>query len=113
MYIFEMQYKLKSDADVDEGRRLYNEVAAPIHRKIPGLRFTAHYEYSGTGDKPPEWDYVYLEVWESKEAHDKAMGKYIGRGTSGELAKKGYYEKVMPMVEKYSSAFGTLVASSE
>lgn len=113
MYIFEMQYKLKPDADIDEGLRLYNEVAVPIYRKIPGLRFTAHYKYSGTGGEPPEWDRVYLEVWESKEAHDKAIGKYIGRTTPSELTKTGYYDKVMPMIGKYSNAFGTLLASSE
>jgi hypothetical protein len=64
----------------------------PIYRKIPGLRFNAFYKYSSAGDKPPEWDYVYVEVWDSKEAHDKAMGKYIGLGTESELAKTGYYE---------------------
>lgn len=113
MYIFELQYKLKPDADVGEGLRLYNDIAVPIYRKIPGLRFNAFYKYSSAGDKPPEWDYVYVEVWDSKEAHDKAMGKYIGLGTESELAKTGYYEKVMPMIEKSSMAFATLMASSK
>ena len=109
MYIVEVQYKLKPDADVEEAKRLYNEIALPIYRKIPGLKFNAYFEYDR---EPFEWDCVYLEVWDSKEAHDKALGTYIGMNTDSELAKTGYYEKIGPMSEKYSMSGASVIASS-
>ena len=113
MYIFEFQHKLKSQADADEGIRLFKELAAPVFRKVPGLISVDIYKYSGVGSNPPEWDYVYVEVWESKEAHANARGKYIGMGTDSELARTGYYDKVMPMIEKSAMAFATPVVSSK
>ena len=111
MYIFEFQYKVRSQADVDEGTRLFKELAVPVFRKVPGLISVDIYKYSGAGNKLPEWDYVYVEVWESKEAHDK-QGKYTGFSDS-ELSRTGYYDKVMPMIEKSASAFATPVVSSK
>ena len=113
MYIVELQYNVKPGADIDEGLRLYKEVALSIYRKTPGLRFNAIYKYESIGSESPEWDYVYLEVWESKEAHDKALGVYIGRGTNSELARTGYYEKILPMIGESSIVAATLLASSE
>lgn len=113
MHIFEMQFKLKSQADEDEGLRLFKELAVPVFRKIPGLISVDFYKYSKVGEIPLEWDYVYVEVWESEEAHKKAEGKYIGIGTDSELAKTGYYDKAMPMMEKFAMAFATSIVSSK
>jgi len=111
MHIFELQYKLKPDADVDEGLRLFNELAAPVFRKIPGLISVDVYKYEGVGDNTPEWDYVYIEVWESLEAHFNAMGKYIGVDSESELAKTGYYDQVLPTFAKYRMARALPIAS--
>ena len=113
MHIFELQFTVKPGIDDDEGIRLFNELAVPILRKIPGLISVGIYEYSPAGDNIPVWDYVYIEVWESEEAHASAMGKYIGVGSDSELAKTGYYDKIMPTIEKSSMARATLLASSE
>jgi cobalamin biosynthesis Mg chelatase CobN len=113
MYVFELQYKVRSQADADEGIRLFKELAVPVFRCIPGLMSVDIYKYSKAGGNPPEWDYVYVEVWESKEAHANAMGRYIGVGTDSELARTGYYDKIMPMIEKSAMAFATPVVSSK
>ena len=113
MYIFEAQFNLKPDAVAEEMLRLFNELAVPIFRKIPGLISMSIYKYSVAGDNPPEWEYAWVEVWESKEAHGKAIGKYIGDVKNSELAKTGYYDKFLPMMEKYSMAFATPIASSK
>ena len=111
MYIFEYQYKVRSQADVDEGTRLFKELAVPVFRKVPGLISVDIYKYSGVGDNPPEWDYVYVEVWESKEAHDNA-NKDTGFRDS-ELARTGYYDKIWPMIEKSAMAYATPFVSSK
>ena len=110
MYIFEMQFKLKSQADEDEGIRLFKELAVPILRKIQGLISVDFYKYSKVGENPLEWDYVYVEVWESEEAHRKA-DKYIGVGNGSEMDKTGYFEKAFSIVEKFISSFATQIAS--
>ena len=73
---------------------------------------TAVYKYSSFDAEAPDWDYVYLEVWDSKEAHDKAFGTYIGQGTDSELAKTGYYEKIWPMIGENSMKAATELSSS-
>ena len=113
MRIFELQYKLKSGADIEELLSLFNEIAVPIYRKIPGLISATIHKYSSAAGNPVEWDYVFVEVWESEEAHRAAVGKYIGINTGSELERTGYYDKVMPSIEKYSMAIATPIASSK
>ncbi len=114
MEIYEYQYKLKPGADRNEGLRIFNELAVPIYRKIPGCISAIVFEYKPIpGPNPIKYDYVFFEVWESKEAHEKAFSdKYIGIGEDSELAKTGFYEKIGQMIEEYSHALGTSLAST-
>ena len=113
MEIYEEQFKLKPDADPDEGVRLFYELAVPIYRKIPGCVSATVFEYKPISPNPIEYDGVFVEVWESKEAHDKALSdKYIGPGEDNELAKTGFYEKIGQIVERSSCALAIPVAST-
>jgi quinol monooxygenase YgiN len=113
MEIYESQFKLKPGVDNDEGIRLFKELAVPIYRKIPGCISATIFRYMPIGDTTPEWDGAFVEVWESKEAHDKALSdRYIGSGEDNELAKTGFYAKVGQMIEKSSDALAIPVAST-
>ena len=110
--IFEFQFKLKPNVCENEMLNLFNEAALPILRKIPGLISVYVIKYTATGlsGGTPEWDYVWIEVWESDEAHRKAWSdKYMGEDS--QLAQTGFYE-AFESIEKAQSSLGTLIASS-
>ena len=114
MWIFEAQFKLKPDADADEMMRLFKELAVPIYRKIPGCISASILKYTSDFGIPPEWDYAFIDVWESKEANEKAVKDgYIGLESNSQLARTGFYEKLQAMAEKSSMAFAEQVASSK
>ena len=113
MRIYEAQFKLKPSANEDELLSQFNEVWVPLYRKIPGCISANIFKYSRAGDSGPEWDYAFVEVWESEEAHKKALSdKYIGSQDS-ELGRTGAYDKIRAMMDKLSTANAALVASSE
>ena len=105
MFIYELQFTLKPGTKPDELLRLFNDVAAPRFRKIPGLTSVTIVKYMPAGNKPPEWEYAYVEVWESREAHDSQAR---GQAETAEL-----YAKFGAMVDKRSGAFATPVASTK
>ena len=105
MFIYELQFTLKPDAKPEELLRLFNDVAAPRFRKIPGLTSVTIVKYTPAGSKPPGWEYAYVEVWESKEAHDSHSRD---QAETAEL-----YAKFGAMVDKRSGAFATPVASTK
>jgi hypothetical protein len=91
---------------------MYDELVAPICRKIPGFLSAIFCKYSGIEGSEPEWDYVYIETWESKEAYEKALkDKVIGGKPGTEVYKTGFVQKAMSMMEKLSSAIATPVYS--
>ena len=113
MYIFEAQFKLKPDVDADEMFLLFSDLAVPIYRKIPGCISVNLLKYTGIDNRPPECDYAFIEVWESKEANGKAMSdRYIATEDS-QLAQTGVYEEFRAMVDKTSMANATPVVSSQ
>lgn len=116
MVINEFRYKLKPGADVDELLRLFNEVALPIYSKIPGFISMGIFKYGELHweQASTEWDYILIGVWESREAKEKAVADgtiNIERKDKG-LARTGYYDKVMPMIEKIEAAWHTPLASA-
>jgi len=112
MHISEFRYKLKPSVDHNELLSMYDELVAPICRKIPGFLSATFCKYSGTGGSEPEWDYVYVETWESKEALDKALKDGIlGPKPDTEVYKTGFLQKAFSMMEKYSFARASSVYS--
>ena len=115
MYIYEMRYNLKPGADINKLSSLFDELAAPLCRKIPGFLFCNTYQCSRRSeDESPEWDYLYIEAWENKEAYDKAINdKLIGMDPDSEISKTGLPQKLLPMIDKLSSSWGTLIYSTK
>jgi quinol monooxygenase YgiN len=114
MWIFEAQFKLKPEADPAEMVKLFQQLAVPIYRKIPGCISANIFKYTTDFNIPSQWDYVFVDVWESKEANEKAVSDgYIGLESNSELAKTGFYQKLGAMAEKSSMQFAELIASSE
>jgi len=99
MCIVEVQFNLRPDTDAGEMARLFDELAVPIYRKIPGCISANVYKYEAIGDnRSPEYDYAFIEVWESKEANMKALSdKYIGFDGS-QLQNTGFYNKLGALV---------------
>jgi hypothetical protein len=114
MWIFEAQFKLKPDADAGEMLRLFEELAVPIYRKTPGCISAEIFKYTADFGIPPRWDYAFVDVWESKEANEKAVRDgYIGMESNSQLAKTGFYQKLQAMTEESSMGFAELVASTK
>lgn len=115
MVIQEFRIKLKLNVDVEEPLRLFNELAAPIYSKIPGcisIGIFRYEEFHGE-QKSTDWDYAFITVWESKEAKSRAVENGTlnrDRKDSG-LAKTGYYDKVMPMMERMEAVWHTPLTS--
>jgi hypothetical protein len=74
-------------------------LATLVYLKISGCISANIYKYEPIGDnRAPEYDYAFIEVWESKEANMKALSdKYIGFGGS-ELQNTGFYDKLGTMI---------------
>ena len=115
MYIYEMHYNLKPGTDTDELIRMFDELAVPVCRKIPGFLFCTIYQCSvRSEDKSPEWDYLYIEAWENKEVYDKAMkDKLIGPAPGTEIYKTGFAEKFMSVLAESSSVWATSIYASK
>ena len=95
MYISEFKYNLKPGVDINELKRLWEEMGLPTYQKIPGLLYMTTLKYTEKGDhSAPEWDYVWLEVWKDKEALDNAHRNDLFSGAGA------WYEKFLGMVEK-------------
>ena len=105
MFVNQIFYNIKSGVDTSETDRLWEEIAIPIYKKIPGLLATYTLKCTGVSGLPGtdssfKWDYVFVEVWESEEAIKNALGKFTGFGDS-ELGRTGIYEKVLATFDKY------------
>ena len=114
MYIYEFRYKLKPNTDVDELSRMFDELVIPICREIPGFVSATTYKYSSaSGNNSPEWDYLYIEAWENKEAYEKAgREKLIGMEPDTKVYKTGFVEKFMSAFDSGTSIYATLLYSS-
>jgi hypothetical protein len=102
MFVNQIFYNIKSGVDTSETDRLWEEIANPIYKKIPGLLsiYTLKCTGSSENESSFKWDYVFVEVWESEEAAKNALGKFIGFGDS-ELGRTGIYDKVLATFDKY------------
>ena len=72
MFIFEYRQKLKPGGDLYISD--FKEVSIPVYQKLPGFISVGVYKYEPVeqwGQTETEWDYVFVEVWESKEAQEK------------------------------------------
>jgi quinol monooxygenase YgiN len=111
MYISEIKFNLKPGIDFNEARRLFDEMALPTYRKIPGLLFMTTFKYTEgwNHDNPRyignEWEYVHIEVYESKEAIENAHRNDLYSGANA------WFQKFMEIVEKYSGTHATEIAT--
>jgi hypothetical protein len=100
-------YRLKPGVDIADLSHVWDELAVPIIKKIPGLISIESYKCSTWDGSPSEWEYIYLETWENKDAHGKALGVYVGPGS--EIEKSGVYEKVFGMTEFANGFYGSSI----
>jgi quinol monooxygenase YgiN len=114
MCIIDFQFNLKSDVDANELSRLFDELAVPIYRKIPGCISANIYRLDPLGEmKPSEYSYAFIEVWEDTEANIKALNdRYIGLGDS-ELKRTGFYDRFGEMIEEACAARAKPIASGK
>ena len=114
MFVNQTFYNIKSGVDTSETERLWEEIANPIFKKIPGLLSTYTLKCTGSpgNESSFKWDYVFVEVWESEEAAKNALGKFIGFGDS-ELGRTGIYEKVLATFDKYVLLSFEVISSLE
>jgi hypothetical protein len=114
MFIVQIFYNVKSGVDTSETDHLWKEIAYPIYKKIPGLLsiYTLKCTDSSETESSHKWDYVFVEVWESKEANRNALGKFLGPGDS-ELGRTGVYEKVLATFDKSIISFFEVISSME
>ncbi|MBD3181944.1 hypothetical protein GF312_06620 [Candidatus Poribacteria bacterium] len=114
MWIFEAQFKLKPEADIKDMISLFKEIAVPLYNQIPGCQWVSILEYKSDFGIQPQWDYSFVEVWESKEANDKAVADgYIGLDNNSKLAQTGYYQKLMSMAESSTMEYAEVIASNK
>jgi hypothetical protein len=97
MYISELKYNLKPGVNPSEVQRVWEEKGLPTYQRIPGLLSMATFQYTERWDhSAPEWQYVWVEVWESKEALANAHKNKLFSGARewfrifrDEMAEKG------------------------
>jgi quinol monooxygenase YgiN len=102
MFIYTLLYKCKPDTDANEINRLYNELAIPIMMKLPGCISANIHKYLVWNDNISDWEYVYVELWENKEAYDMTfIDKHV------QVGKTGVYDKFFSIVEKSFGFYST------
>jgi hypothetical protein len=109
MFIFVVNFKIKPGVTEKDIISLHDDVAAPIYSKIPGCKGTYVLKYTGVGDEKPEWDYAAVEVWESKEANEKAAKE--ANLFDDQLERKNFFDKFWSIVDKSSASHAFPLAS--
>ena len=102
MFAFNAMLKFKPDVDIDEISQLCNEfVAMVLCEKIPGLKSASIYKNLACGDNAPEWDYVYVALWDNKEAWENSLSDKVN-GPDAKMARehKELYDKLGSAIEK-------------
>ena len=113
MYTFTFLYKCKPGSDIGEIASWFGEMAVPIYQTIPGVISIEGYKYLPMDNSEPEYDFIYVEVWDSKEAHDKAEAdKIIGMSPDSQVAKTGLYDKMFSVIEKSFGFYGDQLPQS-
>jgi quinol monooxygenase YgiN len=113
MFTFTLLFKFKPGTDVAEIQRLFSETMMQALPAVPGLISFKVYKYEGLSQnatvawqETTEWEWVFVETWDSKESHDKAsMGKVLG--PDGSVARSGFYEKFNSAIEKSFGFYAT------
>ena len=101
MFISFAQFSPKPDVSEEEVESLFNDIAIPLFRSIPGCISYDLLKYLPDDTGTVQWDYAVMQVWESEEYRNKAIeDKIIGMGDS-ELNKKGFFNKFNEMMENY------------
>ena len=102
MFAFTILLKFKSNIGLDETSQLCNELMSIIScEKIPGLKSANLYKNVACGDNAPEWDYVYMALWDSKEAWENSLSdKVNGPDAKREREHKDLYDKLGSAIEK-------------
>jgi len=113
MFTFTLLFKFKPGTDVAEIQRLFSETMMQALPAVPGLISFKVYKYEGWSQnatvawqETTEWEWVFVETWDSKESYDKAsMGKVLG--PDGSVARSGFYEKFSSAIEKSFGFYAT------
>ena len=102
MFAFTILLKFKPNTDLDEMSKACNELLSIIlSEKIPGLKSANCYKNTAYGDTRPEWDYVYMALWDNKEAWENSLSdKVNGPDAKRQREHKDLYDKLGSAVEK-------------
>ena len=76
----------RSDMDVEEFKKYYSEVHAPIAMKLPGLRrYIQNYPNAEDGENPPACDAVSEMWWDDMEAMQKSSASPEGQAAQADM----------------------------
>ena len=102
MFAFTILLEFKPNIDLDEMSKVCNELLSIIlGEKIPGLKSANWYKNMACGDTAPEWDYVYMALWDNKEAWENSLSdKVNGPDAKRRREHKDLYDKLDSAVEK-------------
>jgi quinol monooxygenase YgiN len=108
MYVTTVQFKLKSGVEHSEATEHFNNIMVPVYREFPGCLGVRLFQYIWSrGDEQPGWDYVFVEVWKSREAVEQAKTDgLLDRQTEAGVWALG------KRTEKWWASGANLVASS-
>ena len=118
MYTFTFLFKYRPGTDIGELQRLFSETAAPELSTVPGLITFEVHQYEGYSrdvtvnwQGTTEWEWVYIEKWDSKESHDTASAnaKVNAANTDRKVTEPGFYEKFNAAIEKSFGFYTTVV----
>ena len=118
MFTFTLLYKFKPGIAIGELQRLFSETVAPELSTVPGLITFEVHQYEGCSEDATvdcqgttEWEWVYIEKWDSKESHDtaNAIAKVNAVKPDRKITEPGFYEKFNAALEKSFGFYTTVV----